>query len=188
MIDGLLALDRALFLILNSFHVSWLNPVMQTLSGQGLWLPFVGYFFWRCYRTNGRRETTIFGLFLLLTLAASDVTSSYLLKNFVDRLRPCRELDLKPLIYSFGQKCGGKYGFVSSHAANSVALVFFSLRGLRLRDRHLWFLWLVPALVAYSRIYLGVHYPGDIVGGVLVGLGWAWAFSEIFRSRQGATR
>ncbi len=187
MIEGVRALDRALFLALNSYHTTWLNPLMQVLSGQLLWVPFIGYFFWYSYRRIGKTETVIFGLFLLMTIVASDVTSSYLMKNIFQRLRPCRELDLKPLIYSFGQKCGGKYGFVSSHAANSVALVLFSIRCLGLKGRALRILWPLTVLVAFSRIYLGVHYPGDIIAGAAVGAGWAWVFSSLYRSRQGAT-
>ncbi len=160
---------------------------MQGLSGQALWAPFIGYFFWHAYRRLGKAETILFGVFLVLTIIASDTSSSYLLKNIFQRFRPCRELDLKPLIYSFGQKCGGKYGFVSSHAANSVALVLFSIRGLELTGKFWKLIWALPLFVAYSRIYLGVHYPGDVLGGALIGAGWAWAFSSFYRSRQGAS-
>lgn len=126
--------------------------------------------------------TLYFGLFLILAIIASDVTSSYLLKNIVNRLRPCREIDLKPLIYSFGQKCGGKFGFVSSHAANSIALVFFSIRSLNFEKKWIYGLWIIPVLVGYSRIYLGVHYPGDIAGGMLVGLFWGYVFSKMYKT------
>lgn len=161
---------------------------MNVFSGQTLWIPFIGYFFWFSFRKNGKEATLYFALFLILALVASDVTSSYLLKNLTDRLRPCREIDLKPLIYSFGQKCGGKYGFVSSHAANSVALVLFSIRSLKFEKKWIYFLWIIPAIVAYSRIYLGVHYPGDVIGGILVGTIWGWTFSELLVSAYGASR
>lgn len=188
MTESLLTFDRSFFLLINSFHSTWLDPVMVLFSGQGIWVPFIGYFFWHSYRFGGRNQTLFFALFLLLAIIASDVTSSYLLKNIFDRLRPCRELDLKPLIYSFGQKCGGKYGFVSSHAANSIALVLFSIRALNLKNRWIQLIWIVPFIVGYSRIYLGVHYPGDILGGALVGTFWGFAFSTFYRSAQGATR
>lgn len=188
MIQSLEALDRSFFLLLNSFHATWLNPIMQVLSGQAIWIPFIGYFFWYSFKKHGKVPTLYFGLFLILTLIASDVTSSYILKNIVNRLRPCRDLDLQPLIYSFGQKCGGKYGFVSSHAANSFALVLFSIRSLRFNQKWTHLLWIAPALVAYSRIYLGVHYPGDILGGLLVGSLWGYCFSTFYRSAQGANR
>jgi undecaprenyl-diphosphatase len=180
-IEGLKSLDRSIFLLLNSLHQDWLNPFMLVLSGQLIWLPFIGYFFWISSKSHPKKKTWLFALFLVLTLIASDVTSSYILKNVINRLRPCRELDLKPLIYSFGQKCGGKFGFVSSHAANSVALLFFSIRSLDFKHSGIHFLWIIPILVGFSRIYLGVHYPGDILGGAVVGLFWGWCFSKMYR-------
>lgn len=182
MIESLNALDRSFFLFLNSFHSPFLDPIMTVLSGQLIWIPFIGFFFYYSYKKNGKKFTLLFGLFLVLAIIASDVTSSYILKNIVKRLRPCRELDLKPLIYSFGQKCGGKFGFVSSHAANSVALILISIRCLQFEKVYVHFFWLIPLMVGISRIYLGVHYPGDIIGGTIIGLFWGYCFSSMFRS------
>lgn len=182
MIESLQSIDRSLFLSLNRLHISWLDPVMNLLSGQALWIPFIGFFFWSSWKKNGKVPTYLFGLFLLLTLIASDVSSSYIIKNLVNRMRPCRLDDLKPLIYSFGQKCGGKFGFVSSHAANSLALVLFSLRTLSFRQKTIYALLILPFLVSWSRIYLGVHYPGDILGGFLVGTFWAMVFSALYKN------
>ena len=159
---------------------------MQIFSGQIIWLPLIGYFIFYAFKNLETKAAWTFLLFLILVLIASDVTSSYIIKNLVNRFRPCREIDLKPLIYSFGQKCGGKYGFVSSHAANSFALVIYSCRALNFKKPVFLTLLLVPMLVSYSRIYLGVHYPGDILGGLLVGTSWslffAWGFKSSLRS------
>lgn len=188
MIEGLNNLDKSLFLFLNAFHANWLDPVMVFLSGQLVWVPFVGYFIWLAFRSLDRKKAWLFVLFLVLAIIASDVTSSYMLKNLVTRFRPCRDLDLKPLIYSFGQRCGGKFGFVSSHAANSFALVIFSLKALNIRKNLMLGLVLLPLIVSYSRVYLGVHYPGDILGGAVVGVWWGWFLSWVFRETQGANR
>lgn len=188
MIEGLHDLDRQFFLLLNSFHATWLNSFMELISGQVIWVPLILLFVIYSYKFLGRTKTAVFVLFLLLVIISSDVSSSYILKNIVNRLRPCRDLDLKPLIYSFGQRCGGKFGFVSSHAANATAIVFFSIRTLGVGKSWFHLFWIMPFLIGYSRIYLGVHYPGDIVGGTIIGLLWAWIFSKIFNSYQGANR
>lgn len=161
---------------------------MSFLSGQLIWVPLIGYFFWSSFKKNGKKGTLLFLLFLFLTIIATDVTSSYILKNIFERLRPCRELDLIPLIYSFGQKCGGKYGFVSSHAANSMAMILFSIRVLPLNKKIAYLLSIIPLLVGFSRIYLGVHFPGDILGGFIVGLLWSLVLSYFYQSAQGANR
>jgi undecaprenyl-diphosphatase len=184
MIQELLRLDRSLFLFLNSFHSPLLNNLMIFLSGQAVWLPLIIASLWLARKQLGLKGMAVFTLFLLMAVAASDVTSSYIIKNFINRYRPCRELELKPLIYYFGQRCGGKFGFVSSHAANSFALLTFVLNSLRIKGWWPYSLWLLPVVISYSRIYLGVHYPGDILGGVIVGLFWGWSLSAIFRRSE----
>lgn len=100
----------------------------------------------------------------------SDKISVYLFKDIFTRLRPCHNNSLVDLIHLVGS-CGGKYGFVSSHAANTFALAVFS--GLMLKKHYprliLWaIIW--ASVVSYSRIYLGVHYPGDILVGAILGI------------------
>ena len=102
-------------------------------------------------------------------MLASDQASVQLFKNVFERLRPCHNPDINTMIHITGS-CGAKYGFVSSHAANSFALAVFV--GLLLRHHYRYImtgmlLW--AALVSYSRIYVGVHYPGDILGGAILG-------------------
>lgn len=183
MIEALNSIDRSFFLFLNSLSANWLDPIMTFLSGQLIWLPMVVFVIYNAGKTLGARGTMYFALFLVLAIIASDVTSSYVLKNLVGRLRPCRDEVLKPLIHFFGQKCGGRFGFVSSHAANSFALVVFSIRVLNLKPIYCFFGLALAILVGYSRIYLGVHYPGDIFVGSLIGASWAlflvWAFKNI---------
>lgn len=154
---------------------------MRFFSGHLIWIPLITYFVWKSFTLIGKKKTLFFLLFLFLTVIASDVTSSYIFKNIFLRFRPCREEHLKSLIYMFGQRCGGQYGFASSHAANSFAVIFFSIRALNLK-RFYHLLWILPILVSYSRIYLGAHYPGDILGGIIIGLIWGFFFSWIFKN------
>src|SRR5690606_9502362 len=117
-----------IFLFLNGLHTNWLSPIMVFVSGQFIWIPFIVTCLFFAFRSLARRDFYIFFLFLALLLLLTDSTSSYILKNLTERLRPCRDMDLKPLIYSFGQRCGGRFGFVSSHAANSWALGLFCFK------------------------------------------------------------
>lgn len=184
MIESLHIFDQQLFLYLNAWHAEWLNPYMVFLSGQIIWLPLIVFLFWTAFQRLDRKSLGIFCLFLLIGVMASDVTSSYLLKNIVQRLRPCRLAELKPLLNNFGQKCGGRFGFVSSHAANSFFLLMFSFIALKLNSWKFHLLWLLVGLVSYSRIYLGVHYPGDIIGGIIVGGTWSLILGRIFSLRR----
>jgi undecaprenyl-diphosphatase len=157
---------------------------MVFLSGQLVWVPLVGIFLGLAYRRLDKKCFYLFLLFLLLTIVASDVTSSYVLKNVVSRLRPCKDEEIRTLIYLFGQKCGGRFGFVSSHAANAMALVLFPLLSLKMTAKKYLPILLIPFVVGYSRIYLGVHYPGDILGGIVIGSFWSGVFSFFFQQRS----
>lgn len=182
MIDSLNKLDQKFFLIMNSWHAEWLNSFMALISGQAIWTPFILIILYLAFKQLSRTNFYIFILFLLLAIVASDVSSSYLMKNIVQRMRPCRIAELKALINNFGQKCGGKFGFVSSHAANSLCILVFSFSILQIKNKALHLLWILPLLVSFSRIYLGVHFPGDILGGFMIGSGWglilAWCFKN----------
>ena len=172
MIESLSHIDTNLFFLINSLHASWLNPIMVFFSSQLIWIPFVIFILYAAFKELPKTQFYLFLLFLLFAIIASDVTSSYILKNFFKRLRPCRLEDIKLLMNSFGQKCGGRFGFVSSHAANSFAILTLSFLALKKLKGLFNLIWLLPLIVSYSRIYLGVHYPGDILGGALVGISW----------------
>jgi undecaprenyl-diphosphatase len=187
-IEGLHHIDRSLFLLLNSWHAEWLNQLMNFISGPILWYPIVIGLTYLCFIRYGKKSTAVFLFFVFLTIFASDTTSSQIIKNIFMRLRPCREEDLIPLIHRFGQKCGGRFGFISSHAANTFSATFFMARSLKLERRFFILAMVFPVMVSYSRIYLGVHYPGDVLGGCLVGLMWGYFFSNSFEQYQGASR
>ncbi len=109
------------------------------------------------------------GFFIGLLILIADQTSVHLFKNVFERLRPCKNPEILNLVHVTGG-CGGKFGFVSSHATNSFALAVFI--GILLKKHYKLFF---PAMlfwagiVAYSRVYVGVHYPGDILGGTILG-------------------
>jgi len=182
------SIDTALFLFLNSLWVEWLNPVMNQLSGELIWVPIIFYPLYLGFRNFDQKSFLIFCVFLLLAIMASDTTSSQIIKNLSGRLRPCRQEDLVGLIHQFGQRCGGRLGFVSSHAANAFATVVFLVQCLDLSKRERVSVFLFPVLVSYSRIYMGVHFPGDVLGGALVGTFWGLILAWAFKNTYGAKR
>ena len=172
------SLERKIFFLLHGFNLPGINQVMVFLSGFGPWLPLAAILFWKVWRNVARQDFFRLVILCLLLLALVDTSTSYFFKNLIQRLRPCKMDELKPLIAQFGQGCGGKWGFFSSHAANAAALVHFLLAFARPKK---WFVrttWLMVGLVGYSRVYLGVHLPLDIIigsaWGLLLASAWRW--------------
>jgi undecaprenyl-diphosphatase len=165
-LQKILDTDTELFLYLNSFHNDFWDTIMLMVTRKETWIPFflvVVYFFIRNYRS----KSIVILLFMALTLLASDQLS-VLIKDTVQRLRPVYNPAIEHLVHNVLRK-GGQYGFVSSHAANSFAILVFT--ALIFKNRNYTLLLFFWALVfSYSRIYSGVHYPLDILGGAA--LGW----------------
>jgi len=168
MIEWLDHIDKELFIILNGMHFNGLDAAMLWITDKKSWIPFytimVGLII---YKTKWKSIWMFISIALLIT--AADQLTSGLMKPFFERLRPCHNPILSDLVYNIG-KCGGQYGFASSHAANTFAIATFLWLFFR-KDYQafaLMFVW--AAVVSYSRIYVGVHYPGDVVVGALIGM------------------
>lgn len=170
--------ERSAILFFQEHQDATLTALMQFFSSVFPWIPLLGWLLWNSAKRLRRIDFFWVFVMSLLLLAVSDSSSSHFFKNLFQRLRPCKIDDLRPLIKQSGQGCGGRWGFFSSHASNAAALVqFLSPFAFRGRMGKI-FAWLLVAAVALSRVYLGVHFPLDIIAGLVWGtlLGQAWLF------------
>ena len=157
-------IDISLFRLINDNGFSELDSIMLLITNKFTWIPlylFLLYLLYKKYKSNV--IWIISSLALLILLA--DAGSVHFFKNVFERLRPCHQLEHVRLV----GECGGLYSFISSHASNVFAITFFI--GLLFRNiRGFIYLFLWATLVGYSRIYLGVHFPLDVLGGMFWGL------------------
>ncbi len=162
--------DHQLFLFLNGLHVGWLDPVMTFISSEKGWIPFYAVLvFLVFYKYKWKGLWVLLGVVVAITL--SDQIASHVFKPMVMRLRPCHDPLIKDLVYLPDGHCGGKYGFMSSHAANTFALASLIYMTMRKHYRKIgWVMFPWAAVVSYSRIYMGAHFPGDVICGAALGL------------------
>lgn len=175
-------LDTQLFLWLNGLHTEGLDPLMQWItekqSWYGFYAAFIVWLLWR-YRVKG----IWFLLTIVLTIVLADQTASSVLKPIFERLRPCHEPHLQGLIHLTGD-CGGQFGFASSHGANSFGFVSIVVLLLGQSNKWLKILFIWAIIVSYSRIYVGVHYPLDVLAGAGIGVLAALLCKQIFHKFQ----
>lgn len=167
--EQVLELDRDLLLHLNGFHAPWLDPIMMWVTATEAWIPLYLFLIFLIIRSY-RKDSWIILLGVALTILIADQFTSQLMKPYFARLRPSHDPVLQGLVHIVDGYRGGMYGFASGHAANTFGVAFFCWSALRAHYRWIWLIFLWAAAMTYSRIYLGVHYPGDILVGMVVGI------------------
>lgn len=171
-------LDRQLLLILNSANTPFWDDVMFFLSMKLVWVPL--YLAILVYLSREYRHSfLLLVLCLIISVVLADQLSN-LIKDLTSRPRPSHETSIQGLVHTVNGYTGGAFGFVSSHAANSFNVAMFSLLLIR-RKWYTAFIIIWAATVSYSRIYLGVHYPGDVLCGAILGMLTGWGSYSLFR-------
>jgi len=168
--NQLATIDSDLFLFLNSLHTDWLDKVMVLITDMWAWFPLYLLLIYWMVKQYGKRCWWIF-LAVGIVVLCTDQLASHVCKPVFQRLRPCYNPDFQDLIYLPKGLAGGKYGFVSSHAANTFGVAAFltpALRKYRPWPAIVLYFW--AFISSYSRIYIGYHYPGDILCGAILGI------------------
>lgn len=170
MFDTLEMFDRALLLKINSLHTPLFDSFMWAVSQSWHTYLFVLTIAYAVYKKYSAKKAAEFLLGCALVVACTDMSSN-LIKHQVKRYRPTHNLEIKAQVHKVNNYEGGKFGFFSGHAANSfglTAFVFLCIHWLRSKYKYLLFIY--PAVICYSRMYLGVHYPSDVLVGIMDGL------------------
>ncbi len=182
-LDNFITADRELFLRLNGSESLFWDGFMWLATATWVWIPAIFAVLYLILKNNRIGEALLIIALLALTVAVSETISSDICKPFFARLRPSHDPEIGLLADVVNGYRGGRFGFISSHAANSFSATVF-LTSLVRRKSFTFVLLLWAALHSFSRIYLRVHYPGDILFGILAGCFVGVLFYCLYQSVQ----
>ena len=181
----IISIDHWLFHQINQV---WTNPVFDLvfvfMRQAELWVPF--YLFLLVFGlVNFGKKALWWSATLIMTAIISDLVSSSIIKNIIFRLRPCRNPDLANQVRVLVNYCPQSSSFTSSHACNHFALAFFIFITLNQTGSWRWLLFLWAFLISYAQVYVGVHYPLDVLGGTLAGSSIGYMMSIFYKKQFG---
>lgn len=181
MLETLQQIDQQLLLTLNGLHSPFWDSFMWLFSGKIIWIPMYATILYILCKNFNVYITIFTVVAIALTITYADQICATLIRPLVERMRPSNpDNPLSEFVHIINGKRGGRYGFPSCHAANSFALAFFLM--LFFKQRWLTLFIMLWAIVnSYSRIYLGVHYPGDLLAGMVVGFSGALLIYYLYR-------
>ncbi|MGJ8594066.1 MAG: phosphatase PAP2 family protein [Aquaticitalea sp.] len=186
MIDQILQYDTELFIFLNSLGVKTWDPFWLAYTSKWNWIPFYALLLYLIFRYIGLKPMLITMVIVALMILATDQTTN-LFKHGLHRLRPCHLAEIIERMRLVREGCGGQYGFFSGHASNTMAAAIFI--GLMLKKKFKYLIYILifwAMLMAYSRVYIGVHYPLDIVIGMSFGaiMGYVFYRANVFAMQK----
>lgn len=180
MLERVIELDKQLFIFLNSLGSQPFDGYWLFVTKQFHWTPFFMAVLYLVYKKVGGWKPFLFIIITIALLVAVTDQFTNLVKETVQRLRPCSTPELKGIIRIV--KSSETFSFFSGHAANSMASTVFVYLILKENYKYAYVLFLFPLIFAYSRIYLGLHYPGDILTGYIVGIILGIFFNRLYRT------
>ncbi len=178
--EELIQLDKEVFLFLNQMGSESWDAFWMLLTNKWTSIPLYLVLFLLTYTYFGWKKTLLVLITVALLITCTDQLANFF-KYGVMRLRPCYDPEVSDQLRLVKASCGGKFGYFSAHAANSFAIAMFFGIQLQQRFRYLKALLILWALlVAYSRVYIGVHFPLDVITGLIVGGLFGWTFARLF--------
>ncbi|KFF06715.1 phosphatase PAP2 family protein [Flavobacterium reichenbachii] len=178
MLEKIKELDVNLLVYLNGLGSEKYDGFWLFITNQLYWTPFFLLLFFLIYKKIGGKQTLYVLLFIAVLIAFTDQATN-LVKHTFERLRPCNNPDIKSIMRIVLVR--NSYSFFSGHAANTMAAATFLYLILKQHFKYLGFLFLWPLVFAYSRIYLGLHYPGDILTGYFFGALFGFLLSLVYK-------
>lgn len=176
--DKIIALDKELFVYLNSLGSTSYDSFWLLITKQLHWTPFFLILAFILYKKIGGKKLVILFATIAVMLVFTDQVTN-LVKDSVQRLRPCNDLEIKHLIRIV--KSSDTFSYFSGHASNSSASMMLIFLILRKYYKYTYLLFLFPLIFAYSRIYLGLHFPLDIITGYVFGALSGFIFYKIYK-------
>ena len=181
MLDKILSLDQELFVYLNSLGSETFDGLWLLITKQLNWIPFFLLLLYFIYKKLGIKQTLYLFLFVVLLIFFTDQITN-LFKNGFQRLRPCNNPEINSFIRIVQSRTS--FSFFSGHASNTMAVATFLYLVFKKDFKYFWLLFLWPLVFAYSRIYLGLHYPLDILSGYLFGGILGFLMFKFYRMAQ----
>lgn len=178
MLEKIIDLDKNLFVFLNSLGSENFDGLWLFITKQFYWAPLFLLIFYLLYKKIGFKNFGFYILFTAILILICDQTTN-LFKWYFERLRPCNDEEIKSVIRIV--KSSKSFSFFSGHASNSMATTVFTVFILKKYYRHIYLLFLFPLLFAYSRIYLGLHFPSDILTGYIFGGTFGLVFYKLYQ-------